>query len=250
MMESRNVAWPAYAMGHQLRFLLRGRRVGALPCVRGLFREQQSCAAASGKTGRTEKIFEEEAWKYNDYPPYDDMLKRLNGVNNVLFGDQKEFIYYAPGAVRIAEKASAPVKGRSHRIETTIDLKGGEEGVILACGGMTGGYCMFIKGGRLYFDYNFLDGVYYTLESPPLPEGATEFKFNFTATKAFGGKGELFVNGKKVDEVDMPNMHRSTYSLAETFDIGIDTGTQVSKIYRGTNKFIGTLDRVVITLTD
>ena len=48
------------------------------------------------------------------------------------------------------------------------------------------------------------------------------------------------------NEVDMPNMHRSTYSLAETFDIGIDTGTQVSKLYKGTNKFTGELDRVVI----
>jgi arylsulfatase len=45
-------------------------------------------------------------------------------------------------------------------------------------------------------------------------------------------------------------MHRSTYSLAETFDIGIDTGTQVSKIYRGTNEFTGELDRVLITLTE
>jgi arylsulfatase len=197
-----------------------------------------------------EKIFEEEAWKYNVYPLYDDMLKRLNAVNDVLFGDQKEYVYYAPGAVRIAEKASAPVKGRSHTIETTIDLKGIEEGVILACGGMTGGYCLFIKGDRAYFDYNFLDGVYYTLESPPLPTGKTDLKFSFTATKAFGGKGELYLNGKKVDEVDMPNMHRSTYSLAETFDIGIDTGTQVSKLYKGTNKFTGELDRVKITLTE
>ncbi len=202
------------------------------------------------KLEELKKIFDEEAWKYNVYPLYDDMLKRLNAVNGVLFGDQKEFIYYAPGAVRIAEKASAPVKGRSHRIETTINLKGGEEGVIMACGGMTGGYCMFIKGGRLYFDYNFLDGVYYTLESPTLPEGSTDLKFNFTSTAAFSGKGELYVNGKKVDEVEMPNMHRSTYSLAETFDVGIDTGTQVSKLYRGTNKFTGTLDRVTITLTD
>ena len=37
-----------------------------------------------------------------------------------IFGDQKKFTYYAPGASRIAEKASAPVKGRSHKIETTI----------------------------------------------------------------------------------------------------------------------------------
>ena len=196
------------------------------------------------------KIFDEEAWKYNVYPLYDDMIKRLAAVNDVLFGDQKEFVYYAPGAFRIAEKASAPVKGRSHDIITHIDLKGYEEGVIVACGGMTGGYTMFIKNNRLYFDYNYLDGVYYTLESPELQNGKTELKFKFTATEMFGGKGELFVNGSKVDEVDMPEMHRSTYSLAETFDVGIDTGTQVSKLYKGPFEFKGTLDKVMITITN
>ncbi len=29
----------------------------------------------------------------------------------------------------------------------------------------------------------------------------------------------------------MPQMHVSTYSLAETFDVGRDTGTQVSEMY-------------------
>ncbi len=200
------------------------------------------------KLAELQAIFDEEAWKYNVYPLYDDMIKRLTAVNDVLFGDQEEFIYYAPGAFRIAEKASAPVKGRSHEITTTIDLKGYEEGVIVACGGMTGGYTMFIKNHRLYFDYNFLDGVYYSLESPELEDGMNELKFKFRATKMFGGVGELYVNGKKVDEVDMPQMHRSTYSLAETFDVGIDTGTQVSKLYKGTFEFTGELDRVVINL--
>ncbi len=45
-------------------------------------------------------------------------------------------------------------------------------------------------------------------------------------------------------------MHISTCSLAETFDDGRDTGTQVSKIYYGPFPFKGDLDRVVITLTD
>ena len=202
------------------------------------------------KLEQLKAIFEEEAWKYNVYPLYDDMLARLRGTQDILFGDKKDFVYYAPGAFRIAEKASAPVKGRSHEIVTKLNLKGKEEGVIVACGGMTGGYTMFIKNGRLYFDYNFLDGMYYTLESPPLKEGKAELKFKFTATKMFGGKGELFVNGMKVDEVDMPEMHRSTYSLAETFDVGIDTGTQVSKLYTDPFPFKGTLDRVIITLTD
>jgi arylsulfatase len=195
-------------------------------------------------------IFDEEAWKYNVYPLYDDMIKRLGAQQDRLFGDQKEFIYYAPGAIRIAEKSSAPVKNRAHTIETQIDLKGDEEGVIVAVGGMTGGYTMFIKDGRLYYDYNFLDGVHYILKSPPLPKGKTELKFNFIKTKQFGGDGELYVNGEKVDEVEMPQMHIATYSLAETFDVGRDTGTQVSRLYDGIFKFNKELDRVIILISD
>ena len=196
------------------------------------------------------EIFDEEAWKYNVYPLYDDMIARLASQQDRLFGDQKEFVYFAPGAVRIAEKSSAPVKNRAHTIETRLDLGGKEEGVILACGGMTGGYSMFIKNGRLYYDYNFLDGVHYVLESPPLPKGEVDVRFNFIRTKPFGGKGELYINGVKVDEVEMPQMHISTYSLAETFDVGLDTGTQVSRMYTDPFPYNGTLDRVVITVSD
>ena len=203
------------------------------------------------KLEELKKIFDEEAWKYNVYPLYDDMIKRLAGTQDILFGDQKDYVYFAPGAVRIAEKASAPVKNRSHTIETTIDLKGHEEGVIVCVGGMTGGFTMFIKGDRLYYDYNYLDGVYYTMASDLLPEGETDLMFKFTKTKEFGGTGELYINGKKVAEKEMPQMHISTYSLAETFDVGRDTGTQVSKIYAGDPfPFTGELDRVTVTLTD
>ncbi len=197
------------------------------------------------------EMFDEEAWKYNVYPLYDDMLKRIAVQQDRLFGDQREYVYYSPGAIRIAEKASPPVKNRSHEIVTTINLRGDEEGVIVAVGGMTGGFSMFIKDGRLHFDYNYLDGVHYHLTSPPLAKGETKLKFNFIKTKQFGGTGELYVNGRKVDETDMPKMHISTYSLAETFDVGRDTGTQVDPAYEGSPfVFNGAIDRVIITLTD
>ncbi len=202
------------------------------------------------KLKKLKQIFDEEAWKYNVYPLYDDMISRISKIQDRMFGGQKKYVYYAPGAVRIAEKASAPVKNRAHTIVTRIDLKGDEEGVIAAVGGMTGGFTMFIKGGRLFYDYNYLDGVHYTLVSDELPEGPTELKFNFIKTKQFGGTGELYVNGKKADTVDMPKMHISTYSLAETFDVGRDTGTQVTKIYKDPFPFEGGLEKVVITLTD
>jgi len=197
------------------------------------------------------EIFEEEAWANNVYPLYDDMISRIGKQQDRLFGDRKEFIYYAPGAVRIAEKASAPVKDRSHEIVTKVDLQGGEEGVIVACGGMTGGYSFFIKDGKLHFDYNFLDGVHYMITSPPLENGATEIKYVFTRSGPFAGTGELFINGASVGKVDMPQMHISTYSLAETFDIGIDTGTQVAAIHQGDPfPYTGVLDRVVFTMKD
>ena len=211
------------------------------------------------KLEELKKIFDEEAWANQVYPLYDDMLARLNAVNYVIFGDKKEFTYYAPGAVRIAEKASIPVKGRSHKFETTIDLKGDEEGVIVSCGGMTGGYTMYIKDSKLHFDYNFLDGVHYHLTSGKLPKGKTDLKFNFIldrskidgTLKPWSGTGELYVNGKKVDEDYFEFMHISTYSLAETFDVGMDSGTQVDPNYAGsTFPFTGTINKVVATLTD
>jgi arylsulfatase len=196
-------------------------------------------------------IFDEEAWKYNVYPLYDDMIKRIGAQQDRLFGDQEEFVYFAPGAIRIAEKSSAPVKNRAHSIEVKVDLDGSEEGVIVACGGMTGGYSLFIKDNRLYYDYNFLDGVHYILKSEPLPQGTVDLKFDFELTKPFGGVGELYVNGKKVDEVEMPQMHIATYSLAETFDVGRDTGTQVSKLYTDPFPFDeGELDRVIVRVSN
>jgi arylsulfatase A-like enzyme len=203
------------------------------------------------KLAELKELFDEEAWKNNVYPLYDDMIKRMAKVNDILFGDKKEFVYFAPGAVRIAEKASAPVKNRSHTIVTSIDLKGEEKGVIVSCGGMTGGYSMYIKDRKLHFDYNYLDGVHYHLTSSRLPKGETELKFNFIRTKEFGGTGELYVNGKKVDEIEMDAMHINTYSLAETFDVGMDNGTQVDPGYAGSPfPFEGELDRVFISLKD
>ena len=77
----------------------------------------------------------------------------------VLFGDRKSFIYYAPGAQRIPEAVSAPTKNTSHTIETTLDLRGDEAGVIVACGGVNGGYTLFIADHKLHYDYNYFNSI-------------------------------------------------------------------------------------------
>jgi arylsulfatase len=185
------------------------------------------------------------------------MIMRVANQQDRLFGDRKEFVYYYPGAQRIAEKASAPVKARSHSIEVTLNLTGNEEGVIVACGGFTGGYTMFIKDNKAYYDYNYYNGLYYTLESPKLGTGEVHVKFDFVEKGSPkrgipGGVGTLAINGEKVDETTLEEMHVSTFSLSETFDVGIDAGTPVSNKYRIKNHFpyTGDLDKVIVKLTE
>jgi arylsulfatase len=209
------------------------------------------------KLEELKKRFEELAWENNVFPLYDDMIMRISKQQDRLFGDRKEFVYYYPGAQRIAEKASAPVKGRSHTIETTLYLTGKEEGVIVACGGFTGGYTLFIKSNKAYYDYNYYNGLYYTLESPKLGTGRVNIKFDFVEKGSPirgipGGVGKLFINGKQVDEVKLEEMHISTFSLSETFDVGIDAGTPVSDKYSVKNHFpyTGKLDKVIVRLTE
>jgi len=48
----------------------------------------------------------------------------------------------------------------------------------------------------------------------------------------------------------MPQMHISTYSLAETVDIGRDTGTQVSALYQDPFVFNRERDRVTFVISD
>ena len=196
------------------------------------------------------KRWDELAGEQQVYPLNDDMIMRLARQQDRLFDGQKVFTYYFPGALRIAEKASAPVKNRAHTIETTLELKGGEEGVIVACGGFTGGYTLYLKDGKVHYDYNYFDGVYWNMSAPLPKSGKVDIKFNFIKTGNFKGKGELFVDGKKVATIDMPKMHLATFSLSETLDLGQDTGTPVSRNYKGHFPFKGELKKVVITLTD
>ena len=201
--------------------------------------------------------WEELAWENNVFPLHDDMVQRIAKQQDILFGDKKEFVYYNPGARRIAEKTSPPIKGKSHSIETTLELKGDEEGVIVACGAFTGGYTLFIKNNKVYYDYNYYNGKYYTLVSPKLGKGTVDIKFDFVEKGSPvrgipGGVGYLYINGKKVDEVNMEEMHISTFSLSETFDVGIDAGTPVSNKYTVKNHFpfTGELDKVIFRITE
>lgn len=65
-----------------------------------------------------------------------------------------KFTYYE-GASRLSETAAPNTKNRSHRISAVIDMpeKGGD-GVIVAEGGMSAGFALYVKDGKLAYHYN------------------------------------------------------------------------------------------------
>jgi arylsulfatase A-like enzyme len=215
------------------------------------FAETKNLAAKyPEKLEALKKLWDEQAMKNNVYPLYDDVGSRLAKQFSRAFGDRTSFTYYAPGAERIAEAVSAPIKNRSHTIETTLDLKGSEEGVIVACGGVNGGYTLFIADGKLHYEYNFFNTKRYAIVSPVLPKGKVDLKFNFIKTGMLKGTGELYVNGKKVAETVIDQTVSGIFSLSETFDVGVDNGTPVSSNYKAKDhfRFTGQIDKVVINL--
>lgn len=70
----------------------------------------------------------------------------------------------------------APIKNKSHTIETTLELKGDEEGVIVACGGVNGGYTLFIADHKLHYGYNYFNAERYEAVSPVLPTGKVDLE--------------------------------------------------------------------------
>jgi arylsulfatase len=215
------------------------------------FSESEDLAAKyPEKLEELKKLWDEEAWRNNIYPLHDDIASRLAKQFRRTYGDKTVYTYYWPGAQRIPEAVSAPIKNTSHAIETTLDLKGNEEGVIVACGGLNGGYTLFIADHKLHYEYNFLNTARYAIVSPELPSGKVDLKFKFVKTGNLKGTGELYVNGKKVAEGAIDQTVPSAFSLSESFDVGVDNGTPVSSSYKTKDHFpfTGELDKVTITL--
>ncbi len=195
--------------------------------------------------------WEEEAWKYNVYPLYDDAGARLTNVVKRYAPNRSEFVLYPPGAVRIAEPYSPPVKNRNHSIAAYAEIpEGGANGVLVAAGGLYGGYAFYVAGDRLAYEYNAYNEDRFQIKSDrPLPNGKVELKAVYEVRDKQSGTVTLYVNGDQVGQGEVGRTMPGTFSLSETFDVGQDTGTPVSRDYTRDNVFSGNLDRVVISLS-
>ena len=193
-----------------------------------------------------------EAFKYGVYPLHDDVTGRIANVAKIYSPKREEFVYYPPGAVRIPEAYSPNVKNKDHTITAYVNNpEGGSQGVLMAAGGIYTGYAFYVEDNKPVYYYNAYNEDRYKIKgTEALPAGDVVIEARYVAGENLTATVTLHVNGKQVGQGNVERVVPGTYSLSETFDVGQDTGSPVSKDYDRDNVFTGELDRVVIKIAD
>jgi arylsulfatase len=196
-----------------------------------------------------------EAVKYNVLPLDDRFAERANpeiagrpqlvtGTRQLLFG----------GMGRLTESSIVNYKNRSHAVTAEVVVpQSGAEGVIIAVGGVIGGWSLYAKGGKPIYHYNFYGVNRYTIEgTSEIPSGKHQVRMEFKydgGGLAKGGDVTLYVDGKNVGEGRVEQTEPMVFSADETCDVGFQAGSPSTPDYgpRG-NEFSGEVNWVEIDL--
>ncbi|HEY0256180.1 MAG TPA: arylsulfatase [Candidatus Methylacidiphilales bacterium] len=226
------------------------------------------------KLKELQAVFDQEDRKDNVYPLDGSVIGRLLDPNRpIALRGRNQFTFY-PGTVRIPERSAPNVKARSHRIIAYVDVPdAGASGVLLAEGGVSGGYTFYLKDGKLVYENNYGAGTNDVLTSTePITPGKHQLIFEYTqeapvvdaaslsstssrlllglrrAWSTEAGTAHLYIDGVPAGEAIFKHRIALIYSDTETFDVGEDLGSPVSQNYATPFAFTGHLEKLDIEL--
>jgi arylsulfatase len=186
----------------------------------------------------------EEA-RRNGVLPLDDRAQARAFARDPATTARREFVML-PGT-RLMTPVTGPNFGmRPFRIEAHVaPLDGGEEGVLFAYGRRAAGFALYLKDGRLAFDYN-LAGRHTVVRSEPVAAGVARL-----LAEVLLGDGpprvELGADGEAIGGGELPMGFPAGFGLLSS-QCGMNYPSPVSKDFRAPFRFTGGLDRVVIRL--
>jgi arylsulfatase len=207
------------------------------------------------KLKQLQDLFMAEAGKYNVLPLDDRAAERLDPrLRPSLIEGRTAFTYFA-GTSRVTESCAPNIKNRSHTITAHVDIPAdGGDGVLVAEGGIVGGFTLYVKDRKPVYEYNYFTAEHTkVVGSAPLPVGPCTIRMEFTYDGGGFGRGgavKLLVNGTQVGSGHVDKTEPARFSADETFDVGCDTGSPVSNDYRSPFRFTGKLKKIEIQLEE
>jgi arylsulfatase len=199
-----------------------------------------------------------EAGKYNVLPLDSRGTQRFADERPQLTKARQRYTYY-PGTSAVPDNAAARVLNRPHSITAEVEIpESGAEGVLIAAGGNSGGYSLFVKGGKLHYVHNYVgDEEYHVQSRDALPAGRVSLRYEFDPTgppnpaegKGTPGRAQLYINGSLAGQADIPVTVPLLLGLGEGVLVGRDAGSPVSSRYAPPFEFTGTIQQVTIDIS-
>lgn len=139
------------------------------------------------------------------------------------------------------------VRGRSYRVVAHVaPVEPGTEGVLLAHGDDTSGYCLYVRDGNLVHDIN-IGGTHHVVTSEgPIEAGATTLGIEVDRSGDGPGRFTLLVDDRPVGSAEYAARFITTVSW-EGLDIGCDRLSPVGN-YEAPFVYTGRLFRVEVEL--
>jgi arylsulfatase len=174
-----------------------------------------------------------EATKHNVIPLDDRVVERIipemAGRPPTVSGDRQVFY---PGMQRISEASVLTIKNKSFQVTAQLVVPDGEaSGTLIAQGGMSGGWGLFMQQGAARFVYNLFGVNLFVIDADrPLAAGEHQVRAEFAydgGGLAKGGTVTLYYDGEKAGDGRVQVTEPMIFSATEGLDIGRDGGTPV-----------------------
>lgn len=198
-----------------------------------------------------------EAGKYNVLPVDGRGQQRFAEERPRIAKDRSSYTFY-PDTQEIPMNASAQIINRPHSITADVNFKKGDEGVLMSQGGIDGGYTFYVQDGKLHYIYNYVARKFFHVQSvKEIPEGRHELRYEFEVTgkpdilkgKGVPGRGQLYIDGELVGQVEMDVTMPLALGLAAGAAVGADPGSPVTDKYKAPFAYTGRLNTVTIDVS-
>jgi arylsulfatase len=163
------------------------------------------------------------------------------------------YVYY-PNTTEVPEAAAARTLGVSFKMLAEVEFTGDSQGVIVAQGSRFGGYSLFVKGGKLFYVYNFL-GIppeqRLVCNAPKLGKHVVGVEFVKERISELGeafGQMTLYVDEEVAAQAPFRTQTGRYILCGEGLCVGYDGGDAVSSEYKPQFPFTG--GRVVKVVFD
>ncbi len=189
--------------------------------------------------------------------PLDDRFGPRFSENAARFhGKRTNYVLHA-GMGHIPSDVAPDLRSRNYMIEAFVELRGNDQGVLIAHGDMTSGYCLYVQDGRLVHDLN-VGGLHVLLSSEAsIPSAGahclavqvrrlTRIEKPTLTTGPGTSEITLLINGAPAGRIETPYGLPNFISWSG-LDIGRDRGSPVSR-YDAPFAFTGRLLRVEVTM--